>query len=180
VASRIFQEITVKRPASVLFPGGQSPIAFYAKLILSTMEWDRISIMATDERIVPMSSSDSNTGMIKRELVDRIKRNQKPELIAPFPQYNDNIKNALNEISNTLKNKFPDAAFLGMGSDGHTAGIFSENSEEEYCYCFKNSYEPYQRIRVSMNVLINIPHLIFFITGNKKKCLPKFYLKATK
>ena len=180
MASRIFQEITVKRPASVLFPGGQSPLIFYAKLILSTIEWNGISIMATDERIVPMSSSDSNTGMIKRELVDKIKRNQKPELITSFPEYKNNIENALNKISNTLKNKLPDVAFLGMGSDGHTAGIFSVNSKEEYCYCFKNSYEPYQRITVSMNVLINIPHLIFFITGIKKKCLPKFYLEATK
>ena len=135
------------------------------------MEWNGISIMATDERIVPMSSSDSNTGMIKRELVDRIKRNQKPELITPFPEYNDNIENALNEISNTLKNKLPDAAFLGMGSDGHTAGIFNVNTKEKYCYCIKNSYEPYQRITVSMNVLMNIPHVIFFITGIKKKML---------
>ena len=87
MASRIFQKITVKRPASVLFPGGQSPLAFYFKLKLSTIEWDGISIMAADERIVPMSSSDSNTGMIKRELVDRIKCNQKPELITPFPEY---------------------------------------------------------------------------------------------
>ena len=147
MALRIFQEITVKRPAFVLFPGGQSPLVFYAKLMLSTMEWDRISIMATDERIVPMSSSDSNTGMIKRELVDKIKRNQKPELITSFPEYKNNIENALNKISNTLKNKLPDAAFLGMGSDGHTAGIFSVNNKEEYCYCFKNSYEPYQRIQ---------------------------------
>ena len=69
MASRIFQEITVKRPASVLFPGGQSPLIFYAKLILSTIEWNGISIMATDERIVPMSSSDSNTGMIKSSTV---------------------------------------------------------------------------------------------------------------
>ena len=138
MASRIFQKITVKRPASVLFPGGQSPLAFYSKLKLSTIEWDGISIMATDERIIPMSSSDSNT----------------------------------------LKNKLPDVAFLGMGSDGHTAGIFSVNSKEEYCYCFKNSYEPYQRITVSMNVLINIPHLIFFITGIKKKMLTQVLSKS--
>ena len=180
MASRIFQEITVIRPASVLFPGGQSPLAFYSKLKLSTIEWDGISIMATDERIVPMSSSDSNTGMIKRELVDRIKRNQKPELITPFPEYNDNIENALNEISNTLKNKLPDAAFLGMGSDGHTAGIFNVNTKEEYCYCIKNSYEPYQRITVSMNVLMNIPYLIFFITGIKKKMLTQVLSKGNK
>ena len=178
MASRIFQEITVKRPASVLFPGGQSPLIFYAKLILSTIEWNGISIMASDERIVPMSSSDSNTGMIKRELVDKIKRNQKPELITSFPEYKNNIENALNKISNTLKNKLPDVAFLGMGSDGHTAGIFSVNSKEEYCYCFKNSYEPYQRITVSMNVLINIPHLIFFITGIKKKMLTQVLSKS--
>ena len=180
MASRIFQKTTVKRPSSVLLPGGQSPLAFYSKLKLSTIEWDGISIMATDERIVPMSSSDSNTGMIKRELVDRIKRNQKPELITPFPEYNDNIENALNEISNSLKNKLPDAAFLGMGSDGHTAGIFNVNTKEEYCYCIKNSYEPYQRITVSMNVLMNIPHLIFFITGIKKKMLTQVLSKGNK
>ena len=181
MASRIFQELTVKRPASVLLPGGRSPLSFYAKLMRSEMDWRGISIMATDERIVPICSSDSNTGMIKRELVDKIKRNQKPELITPFPENNDEIENFLIEISNTLNNNFPNAAFLGMGSDGHTAGIFSENSKEEYCYCFKNCYEPYQRITVSMFVLINIPHLIFFITGiEKRKMLTQVLSKSKK
>ena len=112
----------------MLLPGGRSPLAFYAKLMRSEMDWGGISIMATDERIVPICSSDSNTGMIKRELVDKIKRNQKPELITPFPENNDEIENFLIEISNTLNNNLPNAAFLGMGSDGHTAGIFCENS----------------------------------------------------
>ena len=55
-------------------PGEGSPQTFFE--ILShqeKMNWDDIYIMATDERIVPINSVRSNTGMIQRELIERIK-----------------------------------------------------------------------------------------------------------
>ncbi len=68
----------------------------------------------------------------------------------------------------------PKIAFLGIGADGHTAGIFYSKTTKNNCYIVKNSTEPYYRITISMNLLIRIPYLVFFVLGsNKKKSLEK-------
>ena len=130
--------------------------------------------MSTDERIVSLSSPNSNTGMIKRELVDRIVNKNKPKLIRLYPQNKDDIENKLKLLEKYFYNNIPKIAFLGIGEDGHTAGIFKEKMIKNNCYLLKNITEPYDRITLSMNLLISIPHLIFFVLGsNKRKPLKK-------
>ena len=151
-------------------PGGGSPQTFFE--ILShqeEMNWNDISIMATDERIVPMNSVHSNTGMIQRELIERIKFNSNPNLIKAFSENDKEIDASLFEIKQIFKSNLPNIAFLGMGSDGHTAGIFGENQSDEYVYNFQNTEEKFKRITVSMRVLIKIPHLVFLIMGKEKR-----------
>ena len=130
--------------------------------------------MSTDERVVSLSSSNSNTGMIKRELVDRIASNNKPRLIRLYPENKDDIENKLKLLEKYLYRNIPEIAFLGIGEDGHTAGIFKEKTTKNNCYLVKNLTEPYHRITISMNLLTRIPYLIFFVLGsNKKKSLEK-------
>ena len=151
-------------------PGGGSPQTFFE--ILShqeEMNWDDISIMATDERIVPMNSVHSNTGMIQRELIEHIKFNSNPNLIKAFPENDKDINASLFEIKQIFKSNLPNIAFLGMGSDGHTAGIFGEKQSDEYVYNFQNTEEKFKRITISMRVLMKIPHLVFLIMGKEKR-----------
>ena len=126
VASRVFKNEVFQNPGLVLFPGGKSPIPFYKELAHNMMNWNNISIMATDDRVVPLDNIYSNTGMIQRELFGRISTSSKPQLIKIFPENGLNTRDALVDIKWKLKNDFPKIAFLGMGSDGHTAGIFGE------------------------------------------------------
>jgi len=125
--------------------------------------------MSTDERVVSLSSSNSNTGMIKRELVDRITNKNKPRLIRLYPKNKDDIENKLNLLEEYLYKNVPEIAFLGIGQDGHTAGIFEEQTTKNNCYLVKNLSDPFYRITISMNVLTRIPHLIFFVLGSNKK-----------
>ena len=130
--------------------------------------------MSTDDRVVSLSSNHSNTGMIKRELVDRIVSKNKPRLIGLYPKNKDDIVNKLKLLEKHLYKNIPEIAFLGIGEDGHTAGIFKEKTTKNNCYSLKNLTDPYYRITISMNLLIRIPYLIFFVLGsNKKKSLEK-------
>ena len=134
--------------------------------------------MSTDERVVSLSSNNSNTGMIKRELVDRIANKNKPKLIKLYPQNKDDIENKLKFLQKYLYKNVPEIAFLGIGEDGHTAGIFEKKTTKNNCYLVKNLTDPYYRITISMNLLIRIPHLIFFVLGsNKKESLEKILYK---
>ncbi len=71
---------------TVLLPGGNSPKVFYNELSNYNIDWNKISLIATDERVVPLTSNSSNTGMIRQELVDRIINKNKPRLIELYPK----------------------------------------------------------------------------------------------
>ena len=165
----IFKKLTIRKPLTVLLPGGNSPKIFFNRLINCDINWNQISLMATDDRVVSLSSTNSNTGLIKRELVDNITNKNKPSLIGFYPKKKDDIENKLELLEYYLSNNIPQIAFLGIGEDGHTAGIFEKKMTKNNCYSLKNLTDPYYRITISMNLLIKIPHLIFFVLGSSKK-----------
>jgi len=168
-ASRLFINKVSQAPGLVLLPGGKSPIPFYRELANDMLNWDNISIMPTDDRVVPLNNIYSNTGMIQRELFGRISTNSSPQLIKVFPENDKDIDNSLFEIKEIFKRNLPNIAFLGMGSDGHTAGIFGEGQRDEYVYYFQNKEDNFKRITISMRVLMKIPNLVFLIMGKEKR-----------
>ncbi|MBT6391709.1 MAG: hypothetical protein HOJ69_10785, partial [Candidatus Marinimicrobia bacterium] len=118
MASRLFINKVSQAPGLVLLPGGKSPIPFYRELAKDMLNWDNISIMPTDDRVVPLNNIYSNTGMIQRELFGRISANSSPKLIKVFPENDKDIDNSLFEIKQIFKRNLPNIAILGMGSDG--------------------------------------------------------------
>lgn len=153
----------------MLLPGGNSPQFLFNKLINYDINWHDITLLASDDRVVSLSSNNSNTGMIQRELIDQINKKNKPRLIKLYPTKNDDINNGLKSLENYLSKSNPEVAYLGIGRDGHTAGIFKAKKTTKYCYLLKNRIDPYYRVTISMNVLTKIPHLIFFVLGSEKK-----------
>ena len=169
MASKLFKKLTIRKPLTVLLPGGNSPKVFYRELINYDVNWHNISLIASDERVVSLSSNNSNMGMIQRELLDHITEEEKPKLIKLYPLLNDDIENGLILLEKYLFNNCPEIAFLGIGKDGHTAGIFTRRNTTNNCYLLKNRMDSFYRITISMNQLMNIPTLIFFVLGLEKK-----------
>ena len=170
LAASLFPKMVNVQSAFVLCPGGRTPKVFFENLTKQKdISWGNITIMATDDRVVPIGSLNSNTGLIKKELVDQIKSNPKPKLLKPFPEYDTNIKNAMTDIKYILTNKLPDLAILGMGSDGHTAGIFNIENTAKFGYYFKNPTDAFSRVTISMNTFLKIPQLVFLILGREKR-----------
>ena len=134
--------------------------------------------MATDDRVVPLHSSYSNTRKIQNELVLKLKYDNRPSLITLFSEKDNEIKNGLSLIGKYLMKNNPSIAFLGMGVDGHIAGIFNKNLSKEFCYDFKNKLEPFRRITISMNVFLKTKNIILYVLGKeKKKMLSSILLK---
>jgi len=169
LASSLFKKLTFSKPSTVLLPGGNTPKVFFRRLINDDVNWHDISLMASDERVVPLNSNNSNMGMIQRELYNHINEKVKPNLIKLYPVKNNDIKNSLNLLDQYLSNNCPKIAFLGIGKDGHTAGIFKDKKTNNNCYVLKNKMDSFYRITISMKILINIPYLIFFVLGSDKK-----------
>jgi 6-phosphogluconolactonase len=188
-STKLFYNFAQTPPITFLISGGKSPIPFYRNLAKLNLNWKGISLLSTDERIVPLSSKYSNTGMIQKELIANIITQEKPFLIKDYPQENKEINAKLHKLSYNISNNYiPEVAFLGIGTDGHTAGLFNtkdqgyENSsiENNRFNVFKRPNDSFCRVSVSMRLLLTIPNLIFFVTGKNKQSILTKILKGNK
>ena len=170
LTTSLFKNMVAAQSPFVLFPGGRTPKVFFENLSKQKdISWGNITIMATDERVMPIHTLKSNTGLIKKELVDQIKSDPKPKLLNPYPEYDTNIENAMTDINHILKSKLPDIAILGMGSDGHTAGISKVEHKTNFSYYFKNPEDAFSRVAISMKTFLKIPQLVFLVLGKEKR-----------
>lgn len=108
--------------------GGTTPRRLYRILADdSSIDWRRVEVYFSDERLVPWDNSDSNYAMAREMLLDRVAI--PPAQIHPVQTslppdaaaraYEETLRKSLDGAEPRL-----DLALLGMGSDGHTASIF--------------------------------------------------------
>ena len=88
--------------------------------------WSHTHVFWGDERFVPHDHPDSNYGVAKKALLDRVP--VPAENIHPWPYVEDDPETAAMELGDTLQeflNAAPfDLTFLGLGDDAHTASLF--------------------------------------------------------
>ncbi len=122
VAEQLQDAIDLNGKATLAVPGGTTPAAFLRKLSGMDVEWEKVSVMLTDERFVPESSERSNTRLLRETL---LQGNAAATTLIPFYMAGDKPEDVLDLISDGLKPSLPlDVCVLGMGADMHTASIF--------------------------------------------------------
>ena len=162
-----------------LVPGGQTPSAFYRHLFKSVNDWSNTTLMLSDERLVPEENVMSNVGMVKKIIRENSKKIEFPNLVENVTKsiYIDPGE-IIDSVNNYVTKIFPlTAAFLGIGVDGHTASIFPgfENypNNSDPLFLVKNLNEPFSRISISADILINVPQIFFLVSGSSKKLVMK-------
>jgi 6-phosphogluconolactonase len=117
------------RGASVIaLPGGKTPLPIYAKLAASKIDWKRVTIIPTDERIVPLGDPLSNITAIGKVFIPKGAR-----VIPIISEAAADYKAAGRAADSRLgDHHWPlDLCLLGVGADGHTASIFPGPDYEE-------------------------------------------------
>lgn len=114
----------------VLLSGGETPRLSYQLLgeepLRGSIPWEAVQFFWGDERWVPHDHPQSNFGMARRALLDRLPLNEAQ--IHPVPILETPRASAL-AYEELLRNHFDgvpprfDLAFLGLGEDGHTASL---------------------------------------------------------
>src|ERR1700730_8221015 len=71
VALVIENALRARGQALVALPGGKSPVPIFERLAAATIEWNRVTIIPTDDRLVPLGNPLSNVAMIARHFLPK-------------------------------------------------------------------------------------------------------------
>ena len=61
--------IRTRGRASLVVSGGRTPLALFKQLSETNLEWDKVDITLADERWVDEDHADSNTSLVKNNLI---------------------------------------------------------------------------------------------------------------
>lgn len=174
--------------------GGSLPANLASPELLNSTEiaWDKWEIFFADERAVPLDHPDSNYGLLKAELLDKIPASQPKPVVVPIDveklddtqELADMYEQALVKsfaAKDSVKLPMFDLLLLGCGPDGHTCSLFPGHPllREDVAWVapIEDSPKlPLRRITLSLSVLKHALKIAFVATGaGKQEVLKKIF-----
>ena len=171
--------IDARGEALIAVPGGKTPLPIFARLAKAKLNWKKVTIIPTDDRLVPLTDERSNIRAIAQAFL--------PAGARVFPITGDiaDHKLAGNSANAKLSElKFPlDLAWLGVGSDGHTASIFPGPDLEDAINAPNGRHAvgvmpdplpedaPVARVTLTRSAILSARTVLITLTGDDKRAM---------
>ncbi|MEG3151590.1 6-phosphogluconolactonase [Sphingomonas sp. ZT3P38] len=178
IAFVIESAIDARGGCVIALAGGKTPLPIYEKLAATKLDWKRVTIIPTDERIVPLGDPLSNITAIGKTFLSKGAR-VIPIVSEAAKDYRAAGKAADARLAD---HHWPlDLCLLGVGEDGHTASIFPGPDFEEAINGPRErralgvmpdpmpADAPVARITLSRAAIVSAKALMIAVTGDKKR-----------
>jgi len=168
VARRMADAVAAGR--NIVLTGGKTPEHAYERAAALAPDWSRVELWWGDERCVPPDDENSNFGMAKRALLDRLER--PPAAVHRIPGEAGRDAAAA-EYEDELGNAELDLLLLGIGPDGHVASLFpgkpSLDVTDRRVIGSEPGLEPWvDRVTLTLPALRAANEILFVVSGEAK------------
>ena len=180
VGARLREAIAARGGAWLAVPGGETPRRFLAVLAQQKLDWLRVSVAPTDERLVAADDVRSNARLLREALLDRV-----PARCLTLVD-RESGKMDLSVATRELPRKF-DVVVLGMGVDGHCASLFADADNiaaalradaNERVMPMHSPSVPEARVTLTLSALVTTRALFVLIRGAEKRRTLEFALRG--
>lgn len=150
----------------VVLPGGSTPFPILEKLTALDLEWFKLNVNPSDDRVVPEGHSASNTAKL-RVLLEPL-----DAVVCALDQQ----EAAMNTPGFCMFYRF---VWLGMGADGHIASLFPNTDPriDDPLLVRRITPDPlppeapFDRITLTLRALLETEELLFVIRGTDKRAV---------
>ena len=170
VASAFADAVVDAAPASIALSGGGTAKLAYEALATRDLDWSGIDVWFGDERFVPVSDPDSNEGMARSVLLDRVG----PRAIRSMTGAGDTAEAAAAAYDALVAAASPiDVVHLGLGPDGHTASLFPGSDAlavtDRFVVTNGDALHPHPRLTFTYPALARARLVVFTVAGDEKR-----------
>lgn len=166
-----------QKAATLVVSGGTTPARCFQELAHLEIEWDRVNVLASDDRWVPSDHEDSNEKLIRNNL---LVNGASIAGLLPFFKADTPIEVRCAELDREIRfMPFPFAcSLLGMGADGHFASLFPDADNlvegldlesQRLCLPVQTEASPYPRVSLTLAALSRSDEIVLLFFGEEKR-----------
>lgn len=171
-----FERLAAAAPLACAVSGGPTALILLTALRHAQPDWSRVRLFLTDERADAQNDGESYAAVVRRMLVESLSR-PAPRLF-PMPLHLDLEEAAAAYdavLDRELHGDAPDLAIVGLGEDGHLAGLFAGQpaltEQTRVVPVHAAPRPPYRRLTLSLSYLVSCGQIWVVAVGPRKRAV---------
>lgn len=171
-----FERRAAAGPMSCGVAGGPTALIYLAALRAAEVDWSQITLFTVDERAALSEAGESHADVARR-ILRPLRDGRGPRLFAmsPRPDLDAAAAEYDRVLDRELRGEPLDLAILGVGEDGHVAGLFSGHPALDELTRVVAIHDapraPYRRLTMTLSFLVSTAEIWVVALGERKRAV---------